>query len=95
MAQYYGTTDFVSAAVRSKAEAVERHALDSLALLPVLEPTQPPAQALRLIDVGSGGGLPGMVLAIARPGWQVGFEFGWVCLHYAVQQIPSPAGHPA
>lgn len=32
---------------------------------------QPIAQAVRLLDVGSGGGLPGVLLAIARPDVQV------------------------
>ena len=55
---------------RSEAEALERHAGDSLALLPVLEAARPPAAApARVLDVGSGAGLPGMVLAIARPEW--------------------------
>ncbi|ABI60908.1 16S rRNA (guanine(527)-N(7))-methyltransferase RsmG [Granulibacter bethesdensis] len=38
----------------------DRHILDSLQLLPLLEPLPGP-----LIDIGSGGGLPGLVLAIA------------------------------
>jgi 16S rRNA (guanine527-N7)-methyltransferase len=47
-------------------EAWERHILDSLQLLTILDGL--PNQRLAL-DVGSGGGFPGMVLAIARPDW--------------------------
>jgi 16S rRNA (guanine527-N7)-methyltransferase len=54
-------------AIREPAEMVTHHALDALAVLPHL----PPAQTLRLLDVGSGGGVPGIPLAIARPGWSV------------------------
>jgi 16S rRNA (guanine527-N7)-methyltransferase len=39
-----------------------RHVLDSLQLLPLL-----PADAKRVVDLGSGAGFPGLVLAIARP----------------------------
>ena len=45
-----------------------RHALDAFALVPLL--AQVPAGG-RLLDVGSGGGVPGLVLAIARPDLQV------------------------
>ena len=44
-------------------EAWSRHILDSLSLLPLIEA----AGARNLIDIGSGGGLPGMPLAIIRP----------------------------
>jgi 16S rRNA (guanine527-N7)-methyltransferase len=44
-------------------EAAEvQHVGDALTVLPFLPP-----ETLRLIDVGSGGGVPGMILAIARP----------------------------
>ena len=43
----------------------ERHVLDSAQLLPLL-----PFPAGLLVDLGSGGGFPGLVLAIAS-GWQV------------------------
>jgi 16S rRNA (guanine527-N7)-methyltransferase len=50
-------------AIRDPAIAAVRHVLDALAGLPAIDgaPDGP------LADVGSGGGLPGLVLAIARP----------------------------
>ena len=45
-------------------EAVARlHLLDSLSALPVVDEIAP----ARAIDIGSGGGVPGLVLAMARP----------------------------
>lgn len=52
--------------VTSTAEIWIKHFLDSLACLSVYEPQQ-----CRMIDIGSGAGLPGMVLALARPQWEV------------------------
>lgn len=48
-------------AVRDEAAMVTHHLLDSLAVLPHL------AGATTLADIGSGAGLPGLPLAIARP----------------------------
>jgi 16S rRNA (guanine527-N7)-methyltransferase len=47
-------------AMREQDKAVSHHLLDSLAILPF-------APDGRLLDVGSGGGMPGIPLAIARP----------------------------
>lgn len=52
--------------VRTPQEMLTHHLLDSLAVVrPLLR--QAGEQPLRLLDVGSGGGLPGVVLAIACP----------------------------
>jgi 16S rRNA (guanine527-N7)-methyltransferase len=48
---------------------VTHHLLDSLALLPALEAALP--GIARLADIGSGAGLPGIPLALARPAWEV------------------------
>jgi 16S rRNA (guanine527-N7)-methyltransferase len=51
-------------AVRDPAEMITRHLLDSLAILPHV-------QGDRLADLGTGPGLPGIVLAIAAPGREI------------------------
>ena len=51
-------------AVRDAGEMVTLHLLDSLAVLPYIH-------AKSLLDVGSGAGLPGVVLAICLPDLQV------------------------
>ncbi|HKT98170.1 MAG TPA: 16S rRNA (guanine(527)-N(7))-methyltransferase RsmG [Paraburkholderia sp.] len=54
-------------AIRDPRQMLIQHILDSLSILPHL-----PARAnTAVLDVGSGGGLPGIVLAITRPDWQV------------------------
>jgi 16S rRNA (guanine527-N7)-methyltransferase len=49
--------------IRDPAEAAGRHVLDAIAGLPAIDA----APAGALADVGSGGGLPGLVLAVLRP----------------------------
>jgi len=59
-------------AVRDPAEMLSQHLFDCLAVLPALRRhLGAREQPARLLDVGSGGGLPGVVLAIAEPGWDV------------------------
>jgi 16S rRNA (guanine527-N7)-methyltransferase len=52
-------------AIRDAGQIVTHHLLDSLAILPHLSAVN------TLADIGSGGGLPGIPLAIARPGLEV------------------------
>ncbi|XP_020978686.1 uncharacterized protein LOC107632632 isoform X1 [Arachis ipaensis] len=65
-------------AVKDADEVMERHVEDSLAILPPLRDCYrtrcggaPPHEKLSLVDVGTGAGLPGVVLAIACPEWEV------------------------
>jgi 16S rRNA (guanine527-N7)-methyltransferase len=53
-------------AVRDPQEMLTHHLLDSLAAVPPLL-RQTEGRALSVLDVGSGGGLPGVVLAIVCP----------------------------
>ena len=51
-------------AITDPRQIVIQHLLDSLSVLPFI-------QAPHVLDVGSGGGLPGLVLSIARPDLKV------------------------
>jgi 16S rRNA (guanine527-N7)-methyltransferase len=55
-------------AVRDPAQMLSHHLIDSLSALPPLLRHGAPA---RLMDVGAGGGLPGVVIAICCPGTDV------------------------
>ncbi|GAU38359.1 hypothetical protein TSUD_209380 [Trifolium subterraneum] len=65
-------------AVKEVNEVMERHIEDSLAILPPLSKhyinhcSGNSIDKLKLVDVGTGAGLPGVVLAIARPGQSLG-----------------------
>ena len=61
---YKWNKTFSLTALREQDKAVSHHLLDSLAILPFVP-------SGNLLDVGSGGGMPGIPLAIARPELQV------------------------
>uniref|UniRef100_A0A1J3CST2 Ribosomal RNA small subunit methyltransferase G n=1 Tax=Noccaea caerulescens TaxID=107243 RepID=A0A1J3CST2_NOCCA len=60
-------------ATKDAEEVMERHIEDSLAILPPIKNCYSNVlfDQISLIDVGSGAGLPGLVLAIACPDWRV------------------------
>ena len=55
-------------AIRDPLSMVAHHLLDSLAVVPHLTLS---TERARLADAGSGAGLPGIPLAIARPEWRI------------------------
>jgi 16S rRNA (guanine527-N7)-methyltransferase len=57
-------------AIEGEAESVRLHLIDSIAVLPVLRQfLQAPSP--RIADLGSGGGLPAIPIAIVQPTWQL------------------------
>jgi 16S rRNA (guanine527-N7)-methyltransferase len=58
-------------AVRDPAQMRVQHLADCLAVVAPLRRQLGPRAQARILDVGSGGGLPGVVLAAAEPGWDV------------------------
>ena len=58
-------------AIRDPRQMLIQHVLDSLAILPALSALGASEDELDVLDVGSGGGLPGTVLAVANPAWHV------------------------
>lgn len=57
-------------AVREPEQMVYQHLLDCVAALPPLD-RHLQRRPARILDVGSGAGLPGAVWALMRPNWQV------------------------
>jgi 16S rRNA (guanine527-N7)-methyltransferase len=57
-------------AIREPAQMLRQHLLDCLAALPALDRVVA-QRAVRVLDVGSGAGLPGLVWALMRPSWRV------------------------
>ncbi|OTP71602.1 rRNA small subunit 7-methylguanosine (m7G) methyltransferase GidB [Caballeronia sordidicola] len=55
-------------AIRDPRQMLIQHILDSLAIVPHMAES---GIARTALDVGSGGGLPGIVMAIVLPNWQV------------------------
>ena len=58
-------------AIDSPAEILSHHLLDSIAVLPPILPIFAQTPVVRVLDVGSGGGLPGIPVAVAQPHWHV------------------------
>lgn len=56
-------------AIRDPGQMLVQHVFDSLAAVRPLDAAMPGEGHIH--DIGSGGGLPGVVLAILRPAWQV------------------------
>jgi len=80
-------------AIREPERMVTHHILDALAVLPHL-PDTVSRPGLRLLDVGSGGGVPAIPLAIAQPDWRVvaldsNHKKG-AFLQQAISELPLP-----
>lgn len=57
-------------AIDAPGNVLSHHLLDSLAVLPLISRIFGEKE-ISVLDIGSGGGLPGIPLAVARPDWRV------------------------
>ncbi len=57
-------------AIEGEKDSVRLHLIDSIAVLPVLRQFLPGASP-KIADLGSGGGLPAIPIAIVQPEWQL------------------------
>ena len=80
-------------AIREPERMLTHHVLDALAILPHL-PDVTARPDLRVLDVGSGGGVPAIPLAVARPGWRIvaldSSHKKGAFLQQAVNELPLP-----
>ncbi|PXF47344.1 Ribosomal RNA small subunit methyltransferase G [Gracilariopsis chorda] len=53
--------------IRTRHGIIAKHLIDALTLLPFLDEQAPN----RIVDVGTGAGFPGLVIAISRPEWSM------------------------
>ncbi|MBP7862716.1 16S rRNA (guanine(527)-N(7))-methyltransferase RsmG [bacterium] len=67
---YNAHTNLISREIKTEEDLLNRHILDSLSLLEFWDKL-PLAKPKSLADIGSGGGFPGLCLAIARPELEV------------------------
>ncbi|OZI41636.1 16S rRNA (guanine(527)-N(7))-methyltransferase RsmG [Bordetella genomosp. 4] len=58
-------------AIRDPEQMLVQHLFDSLSVVNPLARMCDPASPTKVYDIGSGGGLPGVVLAIMLPAWQI------------------------
>ncbi|MVW78399.1 16S rRNA (guanine(527)-N(7))-methyltransferase RsmG [Bordetella sp. 02P26C-1] len=58
-------------AIRDPEQMLIQHLFDSLSVVNPLSRTANPADNAKVYDIGSGAGLPGVVIAVTRPAWQV------------------------
>ena len=82
-------------AVTDEAEVMTRHVEDSLAVLPPLERAYRArstaggrgTDGVSLIDVGSGAGLPGLILAVVRPSKHFALSLWWLVLIWCEKKV--------
>jgi 16S rRNA (guanine527-N7)-methyltransferase len=81
-------------AVRDVAQMRIHHLSDCLAVVRPLRRQVGGARPLRILDVGSGGGLPGVVLALAEPAWDVSCVDAVGKKAAFIRQVASDLGLP-